>query len=181
MSSHDSVVWSEGMFLLPQHFQQQERHYRARLAQVLRAVQPHGWGFAALKIDVAQLALGTLALSACEGVMPDGSPFALTDEELARLRYPVADSERDVQLVLALAVNRPGAADTEAVPGTTAWPVTVSAKSWWPTPIPRRRAGLFAGQPSEPEAGARSGRGRLPCLLARGPGARAHGRRPGGP
>ncbi|WP_191489045.1 type VI secretion system baseplate subunit TssK [Pseudomonas sp. FEN] len=117
MSSDDRVVWAEGMFLLPQHFQQQERHHRARLAQVLRALQPHGWGFAALKIDAAQLALGTLALSACEGIMPDGSPFALTDEELARLRYPVADSERDVQLVLALAVKRPGATDTEASPG----------------------------------------------------------------
>src|SRR5450830_1534116 len=117
MSSHDGVVWSEGMFLLPQHFQQQERHHRARLAQVLRAVQPHGWGFATLKIDAAQLALGNLALSACEGIMPDGSPFALTDEELVRLRYPVADSERDVQLVLALALNRPGAADIETAPG----------------------------------------------------------------
>jgi len=116
MSSHDSVVWSEGMFLLPQHFQQQERYHRARLAQVLRALQPHGWGFAALKIDAAQLALGTLALGACEGIMPDGSPFALTDEELARLRYPVADNERDVQLVLALAVNRPGVSDTETDP-----------------------------------------------------------------
>ncbi len=46
MSRNDCVVWSEGQFLLPQMFQQQERylehvmHYRQPAADPLLGIQP---------------------------------------------------------------------------------------------------------------------------------------------
>jgi type VI secretion system protein ImpJ len=116
MTNQHKVVWSEGMFLQPQHFQQQERYVQAQLAQAMAAMQVHLWGFTALKIDPGQLALGCIVLTACAGILPDGSLFALEDDELALLRYTVGEGERDLQVVLALAVQRPHCVDTDAAP-----------------------------------------------------------------
>lgn len=116
MTNQHKVVWSEGMFLQPQHFQQQERYIQAQLAQAMCAMQVDTWGFTALKIDPGQLALGCIVLTACAGVMPDGSLFALGDDELALLRYSVCEGERDLSVVLALAVQRPHCVDTDTVP-----------------------------------------------------------------
>ena len=37
MSLHSKVVWSQGMFLLPHHFQQEARHVEYALDMRLRA------------------------------------------------------------------------------------------------------------------------------------------------
>ncbi len=118
MSNQQKVVWSEGMFLQPQHFQQQERYLHDQLAQVRSALHADAWGFTALKIDVGQLALGWLALTECAGILPDGSQFNLGDEELALLRYQVGEGERDFYVVLALARKRGRCVDTETLPSS---------------------------------------------------------------
>ena len=45
MSGEHKVVWSEGMFLRPQHFQQQERYLEALVRRRTVAVLELGWGF----------------------------------------------------------------------------------------------------------------------------------------
>ncbi|MBL4981615.1 type VI secretion system baseplate subunit TssK [Pseudomonas fluorescens] len=116
MINQPKVVWSEGMFLQPQHFQQHERYIQAQLVQALRALQVDAWGFTALKIDKGQLALGSIVLTECAGVLPDGSFFVLGDDELALLRYTVVEGERDQPVVLALALQRRHGVDTETAP-----------------------------------------------------------------
>ncbi|MGX1126817.1 type VI secretion system baseplate subunit TssK [Pseudomonas sp. HLS-6 TE3448] len=116
MLSNDGVVWSEGMFLQPQHFQQQQRHVQAQLVQGLQAVQANVWGFSALKLDPAQLLLGRIQLLECAGVLPDGTLFSLDSQGLAQAGFVVPEGARGLDVVLAL--PRAGAAhiDVEHAP-----------------------------------------------------------------
>ncbi|MCV5233200.1 type VI secretion system baseplate subunit TssK, partial [Escherichia coli] len=56
------VVWAEGMFLRPQHFQQQERHLDFLIQGRSLSAQPFYWGFSELTLDTQMLALGKVAL-----------------------------------------------------------------------------------------------------------------------
>ncbi len=72
MRSPLRVVWSEGMFLAPQHMQALDRYHEALLAVRLEAVAPFAWGVCELEIDAAALAAGQLRLERFAGVMPGG-------------------------------------------------------------------------------------------------------------
>ncbi|WP_096787841.1 type VI secretion system baseplate subunit TssK [Rhodobacter sp. CZR27] len=71
------VVWSEGLFLRSQHFQQQDRHSEALMRAALRAAPLQPFGFTRLRLDSAALDAGRIALAEAEGVFPDGTPFAI--------------------------------------------------------------------------------------------------------
>lgn len=111
MINKDKVVWLEGMFLQPQHFQQQQRYQQEQLAQGLQAVLANAWGFTALKLDTMQLAMGRVSLLECAGIMPDGTLFELDDQVLARTTFIVPEGSRELDLVLAL--PREGASNIE--------------------------------------------------------------------
>ena len=86
------VLWHEGMFLGPQHFQQAERHAAATAASALRALRALHHGVLRLELDGRALAGGDVALVAVEGILPDGSPVsALTPDDLPPAR-PVAEA-----------------------------------------------------------------------------------------
>lgn len=84
------VIWSQGMFLQPHHFQQQARFTETLLDTRVRAGQPHAWGFDELVLDEAQLALGRVSLQRASGVFPDGTAFSIpgTDAQPAALDVP---------------------------------------------------------------------------------------------
>ena len=63
MSWDNRIIWSEGTFLQPQHFQQHDRHLETLLEQRTRALRPHGYGFLELAIDESLLELGKLAIA----------------------------------------------------------------------------------------------------------------------
>ena len=48
MGDSDRVLWSEGLFLRPQHFQQQDRHTAALVRGALQAGPLQTWGFRSL-------------------------------------------------------------------------------------------------------------------------------------
>ncbi|MBL8730927.1 MAG: type VI secretion system baseplate subunit TssK [Planctomycetes bacterium] len=73
MSLSDRVLWEEGMFLGPQHFQQAERHLLQQLHGRLHALAPRGFGLTRLVIDDEALAGGELALRQITAVLPDGT------------------------------------------------------------------------------------------------------------
>jgi type VI secretion system protein ImpJ len=73
------VLWTEGLFLTPHHFQQLDRYHEYRLKTAISGLQPQYWGLRALRVDKAALADGNFALQACKGVMPDGLLFDVPD------------------------------------------------------------------------------------------------------
>ncbi|WP_231934826.1 type VI secretion system baseplate subunit TssK [Bordetella bronchialis] len=109
------VIWSEGMLLQQQHLQQHDRYLHHLVESHWRARGRYGWGYARLAIDEQQLELGKLGLLACEGVMPDGTPFALPSDDGVPPSLDIPEGRRDALVVLALPLRRLGVPDV--VPG----------------------------------------------------------------
>jgi type VI secretion system protein ImpJ len=83
MSENNKVIWSQGMFLRPQHFQQHDRYIEALVRGRCGTGKAHDWGVVRLRIDQRQLSMGKFALAECSGIFPDGTPFNLpADDEL---------------------------------------------------------------------------------------------------
>jgi type VI secretion system protein ImpJ len=77
------ILWGEGLFLRPQHFQQQDAYHEWRLAQTARTLHPHAWGVRHIKVDPDALQAGLLRLLELQIVMPDGELIqAPGDDEL---------------------------------------------------------------------------------------------------
>jgi type VI secretion system protein ImpJ len=102
------VLWSEGLFLRPQHLQQQERWFERLVAQRLDAARPFGWGFTTLSIDAPALAAGTLALGAASGVLPDGTVFRFPADDRPPDPLRCDPGWKNALLYLAVASERPG-------------------------------------------------------------------------
>jgi type VI secretion system protein ImpJ len=66
------VLWSEGMFLTPHHFQQADRYYENLIARRLNSVRALGWGVCRFQVNTDALANGEFVLSRCSAVLPDG-------------------------------------------------------------------------------------------------------------
>ncbi|WP_312142366.1 type VI secretion system baseplate subunit TssK [Pantoea septica] len=75
----NKVVWSEGLFLRPQLFQQQERYFEYFAHKRASTLSPFYWGFSQYEIDREALAYGKLVLRTARGVLPDGTPFDIPD------------------------------------------------------------------------------------------------------
>jgi type VI secretion system protein ImpJ len=113
MSENNKTVWSEGMFLRPQHFQQHDRYLETLIRERCGGLQPYDWGIKKLKIDQRQLAMGKFSLTECSGIFPDGTPFNLPEDD--ELPLPI-DIPIDVQnniIYLALPMQRFGAVEVD--------------------------------------------------------------------
>lgn len=73
MHHENRVIWGEGMFLRPQHFQQADRWTERMLYLTLQMTGGYFWGIAGLEIDTGALIRGELALLQLRAVLPDGS------------------------------------------------------------------------------------------------------------
>lgn len=111
-ASRSKVVWSEGMYLRPQHFQQFERYIEHYVQQRCVGLQSAFWGFASVEIDHDALALGKVSLSMAQGVFPDGTPFLLTHADELPPPLDIPAEAKDEVVLLALPLKRPGGEDT---------------------------------------------------------------------
>ncbi|MFC4931157.1 type VI secretion system baseplate subunit TssK [Massilia sp. GCM10023247] len=75
MNMPSKLLWGEGLFLRPQHFQQQDRYHEARLNQTARALHPYAWGVRRLGIDQEALRNDVLRIEALSLVFPDGELY----------------------------------------------------------------------------------------------------------
>jgi type VI secretion system protein ImpJ len=105
---HQRVVWSEGMFLRPHHFQQLERHFERYVQARCEPIQGFHWGWQQLELDPTALALGKVAIVSGKGVMRDGTPFAF-DANNMPAALDVSSGLKDQIITLALPVRRVGA------------------------------------------------------------------------
>lgn len=76
MSYAAKVLWGEGLFLRPQHFQRQDAYHEARLHAAVQALHPYCWGVRSVTFDLDALASGMLRASELSVVFPDGEPFS---------------------------------------------------------------------------------------------------------
>lgn len=112
MGYNRKVIWSEGMFLRPQHFQQQERYLEDRIHERSLVSEPYYWGFKTLEIDSASLAIGKLRLLGAEGLLPDGTPFSFPATSPGPEPKGFVEGAVGDIVYLALPLKRPGAEET---------------------------------------------------------------------
>jgi len=75
MSGSSKVLWGEGLFLRPQHFQQQDLYHEKRLSTAIAAAHPYTWGISRVSVDQDALANNLLRLQELSAIFPDGEQF----------------------------------------------------------------------------------------------------------
>jgi type VI secretion system protein ImpJ len=113
MAWDNRVLWTEGLFLQPHHFQQADRHTEALIAGLAERLVPHGWGFSKIEIDEGALKIGQFALSECAGLTHDGVVFRVPGSDDHPPALEVPETIKDCVVYLALPARRPGAAEVD--------------------------------------------------------------------
>lgn len=111
MSLESKVVWSEGMFLNPQHFQQQDRYLERYVDGRCTALSAYAWGFKEFELDQQLLSLGKVSIKRAVGVLPDGTPFNFPDCDDGPEVLEIPENTKSCVVYLAVPVRRPGAVD----------------------------------------------------------------------
>ncbi len=106
MSWNNKVIWTEGMFLQPIHFQQMDRNFQNWVETRCGGLQSYSWGIIDLEIDQQLLSLGKVAINVCRGVFPDGTPFSIPDQHSAPESLDISIETKDEVIYLALPVQR---------------------------------------------------------------------------
>lgn len=112
MSSQNKVIWSEGMFLRPQHFQQQDRFVERLVDARTGAIGSYFWGIQELTIDVEALSLGKVSVSSVRGIFPDGTPILAPEAEELPAILEIPENTRDEVVYLCVPLRRPGAQES---------------------------------------------------------------------
>lgn len=81
MIQSSKVLWGEGLFLRPQHFQRQDAYHEWRSAELARVLHPYAWGVRRMHIDTDALATGVLSLRDLQIVFPDGELYSAPGED----------------------------------------------------------------------------------------------------
>ncbi|KAA6187357.1 type VI secretion system baseplate subunit TssK [Thiohalocapsa marina] len=112
MACTNRVLWSEGLFLRPHHFQQQDRYLEHLIAASRRLGMPHPWGLRRLRLDQDLLALGKLSLTEVIGLLPDDTPIDAPASDPLPAPIQVGEDSAGQILYLALPLQRPGARES---------------------------------------------------------------------
>ncbi|MFN7993056.1 MAG: type VI secretion system baseplate subunit TssK [Bryobacteraceae bacterium] len=84
------VVWSEGMYLGPHHFQAQSRYFEDSLQFAISTLWYQPYGVLGCSLDQEALRNGTLAVVHARGIFPDGMPFLMPECDVLPQARPIA-------------------------------------------------------------------------------------------
>jgi len=112
MGWENKVVWGEGLFLQPQHLQQQERYFDRLVRGSTASLTPFSYGFTTLDIDRDLLTLGKFGLRAATGLMPDGTPFSIPGDVDQPPPIDLPETLRNATVQMVLPPRQPGALET---------------------------------------------------------------------
>ena len=108
MSWTSKIVWSEGMFLRPQHFQQHDRYLESLIEERCSPMRPYAWGVRELEVSPEALALGKIDISSCRAVLPDGTAIHIPNSDSAPEALVLDSDTRDQNIYLCLLEKRHG-------------------------------------------------------------------------
>jgi len=111
------VVWTEGMMLLPQHFQQQTRFVESQIRKQIAFSCAHHWGFNHLVVDPALLRSGKFRLLSASGILPDGSYFDIPGTDAAPAAIDIDESLLHKKIYLAVPLAEPGQTEVSRTAG----------------------------------------------------------------
>ncbi len=85
------VVWSEGMFLGPHHFQAQNRYFEDSIRLAVSSLWFRPYGLLGYALDEDALRNGTLSLIHARGIFDDGMLFLMPECDAMPAARPIAD------------------------------------------------------------------------------------------
>jgi type VI secretion system protein ImpJ len=112
MGWDNKVVWGEGLFLQPQHLQQQERYFERLVRTSTAGLRPFAWGLTQLDLDTDKLTLGKFGLRSAAGILPDGTPFSLPGDCDHPAPIDLPEAVRNATVYLMLPTRQPGGVET---------------------------------------------------------------------
>jgi len=86
------VVWSEGMYLGPHHFQVQSRYFEDSIRFAISSLWFASYGLSGVELDADALHNGTVSLLHARGIFPDGLAFNMPESDPAPDPRTVADA-----------------------------------------------------------------------------------------
>src|SRR5580658_3270987 len=104
----NKVIWSEGMFLRAQHFQQYDRYVEKLVRGRVDGVRAHPWGVIDLQLNRDLLAIGKFAVVTCRGILEDGTPFSIPEDADHPPPLELPENTRDCIVYLILPARQPG-------------------------------------------------------------------------
>jgi len=114
MPWRNKVIWSEGLFLRPHHFQQHDRYIEHLLNSRCASLQAHSWGITELEIDKNLLSLGKFSITNCKGVLPDGTPFSIPDDAPPPSPLSIPEELHSENVYLGLPLRRRGLVESDS-------------------------------------------------------------------
>ena len=113
MKQLSKVVWSEGMYLGPHHFQIQSRFYEEITHFGISNLWFEPYGFIGLELDAEALRNGTLSVVHARGFFPDGLAFNMPESDPLPPTRTIADlfppTRESLIVLLAIPPHRTGA------------------------------------------------------------------------
>ena len=113
MKQLSKVVWSEGMYLGPHHFQVQSRFYEEITHFGISNLWFEPYGFIGLELDAEALRNGTVSVPHARGFFPDGLAFNMPESDPLPPTRNIADqfppSREALNVLLAIPPHRTGA------------------------------------------------------------------------
>lgn len=113
MSWDSKVLWTEGLFLQPHHFQQADRYTEALVTGLARRIRPYVWGVSDLEINDEVLKFGKFAIKGASGLTPDGTVFRVPQAEDHPPALEVPEGVKDCVVYLSVPSRRQGALDID--------------------------------------------------------------------
>ena len=108
MSTRNPVLWPEGLYVKPQHFQQALRASEAALHQRLGSLNAVFYGFSELQLNDEYLSLGKIAITRARGVMPDGTVFDIPADLPPPPPLEIDDGSQGSEVYLCLPLRTEG-------------------------------------------------------------------------
>jgi type VI secretion system protein ImpJ len=102
------TIWSEGMFLRPQHFQQYDRYIESLIEDRSAPLRPYSWGVRELEINQEALGLGKVDIAQCRAVLPDGTAINIPQNDDAPAALQLDMETRDQIIYVCLLEKRYG-------------------------------------------------------------------------
>lgn len=120
MLGSKKVIWKEGLFLQPQHFQQSERFLLNSINTRLSSYISHNYGFTLYKLNTDAVANGNFTVTQAQGIMPDGTAFDMPKHESVPPARPFEEHFTHEQQSLDVYFALPMAEENRANVGDTA-------------------------------------------------------------
>lgn len=105
------VVWSEGMYLSPHHFQTQSRYFEDTVAFLAASLWHEPWGLLHAELDQKAIRNGDAALLYASGIFSDGLTFDIPGSDPAPAARSLADLFPPTDAALPLYLAVPGRRD----------------------------------------------------------------------